>query len=114
MKDLRDRAIENGLIDEEGNIQGLGPERNLPFCPDCGEEFWTDDGALYCPCEGHGKTTEAWAPSESIDALRAYVREIRRECQDLPIGVPKALDMIVDELVRLNDMCHETALRVGG
>ena len=50
-----------------------------------------------------GTVREPWAPSESIDALRAYVREIRRECQDLPIGVPKALDMIVDELVRLND-----------
>lgn len=83
MKDLRDRAIENGLIDEEGNH-------------------------LF------GDAPQPWAPSESIDALRVYVREIRRECQDLPIGVPKALDMIVDELVRLNDLCHETALRVGG
>jgi len=53
-----------------------------------------------------------WAPSESIDALREYVREMRRECQDLPLGVTRALDMVVDELVRINDFCAETALRL--
>jgi hypothetical protein len=40
-------------IDRESDA--VGPERGLPFCPDCGEEFWTDEDALYCPCEGHGK-----------------------------------------------------------
>lgn len=75
MKNLRDRAIENGLIDEDGNIQGLGPERGLPFCPDCGDEFWTDEGALYCPCEGRG---EGWdKPSLPDDELLAEVEAIR-------------------------------------
>ena len=37
--------------------RAVGPERGLPFCPACGEEFWTDEGSLYCPCEGGGQET---------------------------------------------------------
>jgi hypothetical protein len=36
----------------EIDFDKLGPERGLPFCPRCHHEFWTDEGALYCPCEG--------------------------------------------------------------
>ena len=36
------------LIHEIGHGT-TGPERGLPWCPGCLNEFWLDDGALYCP-----------------------------------------------------------------
>lgn len=35
--------------DREVDLTVTGPERGLPFCEDCAEEYWTDDGSLYCP-----------------------------------------------------------------
>ena len=51
-----------------------GPERGLPFCPDCGEEYWTDDDSLYCPCEGRGVVASSDVFDlfdEVLDAIRS-------------------------------------------
>jgi hypothetical protein len=40
-----------GKAEVQTDFDTLGPERGLPFCPKCGDEFWTDEGCLFCPCE---------------------------------------------------------------